>query len=58
MPRPFDAPGMTPEVWSVAEECWCKEANEQPDVKEILQCFEEIANPGECTYRGCFESGS
>jgi len=49
-PDPFDAPGMTPQVWKIAEECWHGEAQRRPDAKAVLQRLENVeAEAGVCT---------
>ena len=47
-PRHFNAPGITPGVWTVAERCWHQKTKQRPEVKTVLQNLENIANPGEC----------
>jgi len=47
-PRHLDAPGMTPEVWKIAQWCWLEKPEERPEVNAVLQHLENIANPGMC----------
>jgi hypothetical protein len=42
-PFRFDAPGMTPAVWKIAEKCWHEKAEERPEVNTVLQHLENIA---------------
>jgi hypothetical protein len=42
-PRPFDAPGMTPEVWRIAQKCWLEEAEERLEVNAVLK---SLSNSG------------
>ena len=49
-PRSFEAPGMSLAVWKLAERCWHADADERPEVKDVLQELEEITKPGECTH--------
>ena len=35
-PRRFEAPGITPEVWSIAEGCWQKVMELRPYVEVVL----------------------
>ena len=46
-PRRFDAPGITPAVWKVAQKCWHEKASRRQEVKEVLENLQKIANPGE-----------
>ena len=50
-PKPlrFEAPGMTPAVWRIAERCWHQKATVRPDAKAVLQYLENLANPGMCS---------
>ena len=44
------APGMTPQVWDIAERCWHREAQSRPDAKVVLQELEDMkAKTGVCT---------
>lgn len=43
-PQNFDALGINPAVWEIAERCWHEEANQRPEVKVVLQDLEGIAN--------------
>ena len=52
-PRHFDAPGIAPGVWKVAEKCWHEKAKERPEVDAVLQYLESIANTGGCTHEAC-----
>jgi hypothetical protein len=54
-PHHFDAPGITPAVWKIAEKCWHEKANERPEVNVVLKHLENLANPGVCTHEpeGC-----
>ena len=45
-PHSFDAPGMTPAVWKIAEKCWHQKAKERPKVNAVLQSLENLGNPG------------
>ena len=49
-PKPlyFEAPGLTPEVWKIAEMCWHEKPAERPEVHTVLQYLEDLANPGAC----------
>ena len=51
-PKPlhFDAPGMSPAVWKIAEKCWHEKAKERPEVNVVLKHLENLAMPGVCTY--------
>ena len=51
-PKPlrFDAPGMSPAVWKIAEKCWHEKAKERPEVNVVLKDLENLAKPGVCTY--------
>ena len=53
-PSRFEAPGMTADVWRVAEKCWSKKAEERPDANIVLQCFQGLNRTGGCTH----EAGS
>ena len=44
-PQNFDALGISPVVWEIAERCWHPEPNQRPEVKDILQDLEKISNP-------------
>ena len=48
-PRRFDVPGITAEVWTVAEKCWHEKAEERPEAKAVLQDLEWISGSGEHT---------
>jgi len=52
-PTRFKAPGITLVVWKIAGKCWHQKAKERPEAKVILQCLEDLANPGECTHETC-----
>ena len=52
-PARFEAPGITPAVWKIAKKCWHQKAKERPEAKVVLQCLENLANPGECTHKTC-----
>ena len=45
-PQRFEAPGLTPEVWEIAEICWHKEPKERPEVHTVLQRLEDLAGLG------------
>ena len=45
-PQSFDAPGMTPAVWKIAEKCWHEKAKQRPKVNTVLQYLENLGNPG------------
>ena len=49
-PAHFEAPGITPAVWKIAEKCWHQKAKERPEAKVVLECLENLANPSECTH--------
>jgi len=49
-PTRFEAPGITPAVWKIAEKCWHQKAKERPEAKVVLQCLEDLANTGKCTH--------
>jgi len=49
-PAHFKAPGITSAVWKIAEKCWHQKAKERPEAKVVLECLENLANPGECTH--------
>ena len=49
-PAHFEAPGITPAVWKIAEKCWHQKAKERPEAKVVLECLENLASPGECTH--------
>ena len=53
-PRSIDAPGMTPEVWKIAQKCWHKTAEERPEVNTVLRSLENIANSGMCAHKADF----
>jgi hypothetical protein len=48
-PHRFDAPGMGPAVWKIAQACWQGYEWARPEVKNVLLSLKAIANPGECT---------
>ncbi|KAF9647956.1 kinase-like protein [Thelephora ganbajun] len=52
-PLQFDAPGMTPAVWKIAQKCWHQKAMERPEVKVVLQYLECPPNHGMCVHRVC-----
>ena len=52
-PRRFNAPGITAEVWNIAEQCWRKRAMDRPKVKNVLQDLEQVASSGEHTHEAC-----
>ena len=52
-PRRFEAPGITPAVWKVAEKCWREKVKERPEVNTVLQDLENIANTGGCNRGVC-----
>ncbi|KAF9644933.1 kinase-like protein [Thelephora ganbajun] len=43
-PLRFNAPGMTPAVWKIAQECWHQRAEERPEVNVVLQDLEKLTN--------------
>ena len=43
-PRRFEAPGITPEVWSIAKRCWHERAEERPNAEAVLQDLRQITN--------------
>ena len=47
-PRRFDAPGMTPAIWKIAEKCWHENAKKRPEVNVVLRRLENLANTGVC----------
>jgi len=55
-PHSFDAPGMTPAVWKIAQKCWHQKGKERPKANAVLQSLERLANPGVCS-RSVFLSG-
>ena len=57
-PRRFDAAGITPAVWKVAKKCWHEKANRRPEVKEVLENLQKIANSGERAHKGYSNRGS
>ena len=57
-PRRFEAPGITPEIWKIAEKCWHQKAKERPEVKTVLQDLENIVNAGGCTHSASVCHGS
>ena len=52
-PRRFDAPGITTEVWNIAEQCWRKRAINRPKVRDVLQDLEQVASSGKRTREAC-----
>ena len=52
-PRRFEAEGITSDVWKVAEKSWHEKPGSRPEVKQVLQNLEKIANPGVCTHIAC-----
>jgi len=49
-PHRFEVPGLTSEVWKIAEMCWHEEPRKRPEVRTILHYLEDLANPGACTH--------
>lgn len=45
-PKRFDAPGLTPEVWKVAEMCWHQDPKKRPEAHTVLRHLEDITNSG------------
>ena len=43
-PRRFEAPGITPEVWSIAERCWHKRAEKRPSSEAVLRNLQQITS--------------
>ena len=52
-PHHFEAEGITSDVWKVAKKCWNEKAVGRPEVKEVLQSLEKIANPGVWANNAC-----
>ena len=52
-PRPFQAPGMTPAVWKLAQKCWNEKARDRPEVDTVLQYLQDVANIGGCSHEAC-----
>lgn len=48
-PDPFEAPGITPEVWKIAQKCWNEKENERPEVDAVLKMLESLPKSGVCT---------
>ena len=55
-PHPFEARGITLEVWKVAEKCWRQKASKRPEIEKVLRDLEKIANPGTCTHNTLWKS--
>ena len=56
-PSRFEAPGMTPVVWKIAEKCWRQKAKDRPEVDAVLQDLQSLADPGTCTHEAsCLET--
>ena len=49
-PHHFEAPGLTPEVWEIAEMCWHEDPKKRPDTHTVLQHLEDLPNSGARTY--------
>ena len=49
-PQRFEAPGLTPDVWEIAETCWHKEPKERPEAHIVLQRLEDLASFGTDTH--------
>jgi len=49
-PQHFEAPGLTPEVWEIAEMCWHEDPERRPEAHVVLQHLEDLANSGTLTY--------
>ena len=49
-PRHFEAPGLTPEVWEIAEMCWHEDPKKRPDAHTVLRHLEDLASSGTRTY--------
>jgi len=49
-PQHFEAPGLTPEVWEIAEMCWHDDPKKRPEAHTVLQHLEDLANSSTCTY--------
>lgn len=45
-PDHFEIPGLTLEVWEIAEMCWDKEPKERPDAHTILQYISNLMGSG------------
>lgn len=56
-PRQFDATGMTPAVWEIAQKCWHRRAKERPEANAVLRSLKSLANSGVYTHRtySCLE---
>jgi len=50
-PRSFDAPGMTPAIWKIAQKCWHAQARERPGVGAVLESLESLVNSGVCAHK-------
>lgn len=48
-PHSFDAPGITPEVWKVAQKCWNGKVGERPEISTVLEMLEPLEKSGVCT---------
>lgn len=53
-PSHFETPEITPAVWEIAKKCWHEKAKERPEAKDVLQCLENLANPGGYIYEAYF----
>ena len=49
-PDSFDAPGISPGVWEIAEQCWHGEVKERPETDVVLQRLETLLHSGACTH--------
>ena len=52
-PRRFNATGMTPAVWKIAEKCWRQKAEKRPEVSTVLKYLEDLAKPGMYAREAC-----
>lgn len=45
-PRCFGAPGMTPEVWEVAQNCWNKKPSGRLEIDSVIKSLEPLTKSG------------
>ena len=55
-PKPFrfKAPGMTSEVWKIAEKCWHQKAKKRPEANLVLRSLENLLKPGMLAHEAYF----